>query len=83
MQSNNSFLVKDGDQKKGNFGKRSMSMASPNMLYAMNRNQSAARTSEFGFENESQMRAFEALENYKTMLKNEGSSKHLLNKIQS
>ena len=56
-------------------------MASPNMVYAMTRNQSAARKSEFGFENESQMRAHEALENYKTMLKNEGSSKHLLNRI--
>jgi len=73
--------MKEGDQMKGNFGKRSLSMASPNMVYAMTRNQSAARTSEFGFENESQMRAHEALENYKTMLKNEGSSKHLLNRI--
>ena len=75
--------MKESDQQKGAFGKRSLSMASPNMLYAMTRNQSAARTSEFGFENESQMRAHEALENYKTMLRNEGSSKHLLNKIQS
>ena len=58
-------------------------MASPSMMYAMTRNQSQARTSEFGYENESQMRAHEALENYKTMLRNDGSSKHLLDKIKS